>query len=181
MWRAGSFVHVRRVRIAHQRAIEPGCTFLDTAEVYRPFHNAERLGGALQALGGATRDRVVIATKFGFDIANGKIRSGAAAELVGGHSRFRQRYSRATGDAPILDDMAWHPTPHKSIALVGDVRRFILEGVDWRAFEFVSPSAAGETCLVVVGPQTHYSVAPIPATWRTMEPMALLERVLRGA
>jgi len=76
--------------------------------------------------------------------------------------------------------MAWHPTPHNGIGLVGDVRRFILDGVDWRAFEFVSPSPAHEKCLVVVGPQTHYSVAPVPNTWRTMDPTALIERVLRG-
>src|SRR3954469_8628228 len=49
------------------RAIELGCTFLDTAEVYGPFRNEELLGRALKALPGS-RDRVVIATKFGFGI-----------------------------------------------------------------------------------------------------------------
>jgi len=53
------------------RAIELGCTFLDTAEVYGPFDNEELLGRALKALGGDARDRVVIATKFGFRIENG--------------------------------------------------------------------------------------------------------------
>jgi aryl-alcohol dehydrogenase-like predicted oxidoreductase len=52
------------------RAIELGVTFLDTAEVYGPFRNEELLGRALAALTGA-RDRVVIATKFGFRIENG--------------------------------------------------------------------------------------------------------------
>src|SRR5690242_343416 len=55
------------------RAIELGCTFLDTAEVYGPFHNEELLARALQALGSGARDRVVIATKFGFNIVNGKM------------------------------------------------------------------------------------------------------------
>jgi aryl-alcohol dehydrogenase-like predicted oxidoreductase len=55
------------------RAIELGCTFLDTAEVYGPFHNEELLGRALGALGSGARDRVVIATKFGFNIVNGKM------------------------------------------------------------------------------------------------------------
>jgi len=55
------------------RAIELGCTFLDTAEVYGPFHNEELLGRALKALGSGARDRVVIATKFGFNIVNGKM------------------------------------------------------------------------------------------------------------
>jgi len=50
------------------RAIELGCTFLDTAEVYGPFVNEELLGRALKG----RRDQVTIATKFGFRIADGK-------------------------------------------------------------------------------------------------------------
>lgn len=54
------------------RAIELGCTFLDTAEVYGPYANEELLARALaQAKGG--RDRVIIATKFGFRIENGAV------------------------------------------------------------------------------------------------------------
>jgi aryl-alcohol dehydrogenase-like predicted oxidoreductase len=48
------------------RAIELGCTFFDTAEVYGPFTNEELLGRALQG----RRDQVVVATKFGFAIDN---------------------------------------------------------------------------------------------------------------
>lgn len=47
------------------RAIELGCTFLDTAEAYGPYKNEELLARALKELPGG-RDRVVIATKFGF-------------------------------------------------------------------------------------------------------------------
>ncbi len=47
------------------RAIDLGCTFLDTAEVYGPRTNEELLARALAQLPGA-RDRVLIATKFGF-------------------------------------------------------------------------------------------------------------------
>jgi aryl-alcohol dehydrogenase-like predicted oxidoreductase len=54
------------------RAIELGCTFLDTAEVYGPYQNEELLARALAALGPGARDRVTIATKFGFRIADGK-------------------------------------------------------------------------------------------------------------
>lgn len=50
------------------RSIELGCTFLDTAEVYGPFHNEELLGRALKG----RRDQVTIATKFGFRIVDGK-------------------------------------------------------------------------------------------------------------
>jgi aryl-alcohol dehydrogenase-like predicted oxidoreductase len=50
------------------RAIELGCTFLDTAEVYGPHKNEELLGRALKG----RRGEVTIATKFGFRIENGK-------------------------------------------------------------------------------------------------------------
>lgn len=46
------------------RAIELGCTFLDTAEQYGPYTNEELLGRALRG----RRDQVVVATKFGFTI-----------------------------------------------------------------------------------------------------------------
>ena len=49
------------------RAIELGVTFFDTAEVYGPYRNEELLARALAELDGA-RDRLVIATKFGFHI-----------------------------------------------------------------------------------------------------------------
>ena len=48
-----------------ERAIELGCTFLDTAEAYGPYKNEELLGRALKTIAGG-RDGVVIATKFGF-------------------------------------------------------------------------------------------------------------------
>jgi len=44
------------------RAIELGVTFFDTAEAYGPFTNEELLGRAFKG----RRDRVIIATKFGF-------------------------------------------------------------------------------------------------------------------
>jgi aryl-alcohol dehydrogenase-like predicted oxidoreductase len=45
-------------------AVERGITFFDTAEVYGPFINEELVGEALAPM----RERVVIATKFGFDL-----------------------------------------------------------------------------------------------------------------
>ncbi len=51
------------------RSIELGCTFLDTAEVYGPYTNEDLLGRAL----GPKRAQVIIATKFGFQIRDGKI------------------------------------------------------------------------------------------------------------
>jgi aryl-alcohol dehydrogenase-like predicted oxidoreductase len=50
------------------RALELGCNFLDTAEVYGPYVNEELLGRALAG----RREQVVIATKFGFRIKDSK-------------------------------------------------------------------------------------------------------------
>jgi aryl-alcohol dehydrogenase-like predicted oxidoreductase len=53
------------VKLLHQ-AVERGVTLFDTAEVYGPLTNEELLGEALTPL----RDKVVIATKFGFKDGN---------------------------------------------------------------------------------------------------------------
>ena len=50
-------------------AFERGVTFFDTAEVYGPFTNEEVVGEAVKPF----RDQVVIATKFGFRIEDGKM------------------------------------------------------------------------------------------------------------
>lgn len=52
-----------------RQAVEMGVTFFDTAEVYGPFTNEELLGEALQPLS----KEVVIATKFGWEITDGKM------------------------------------------------------------------------------------------------------------
>jgi len=54
-------------------AIERGITFFDTAEVYGPFINEELVGEALAPY----RGKVVIATKFGFDLSGSDTRPGA--------------------------------------------------------------------------------------------------------
>jgi len=55
-------------------AVDRGITFFDTAEVYGPFLNEELVGEALAPF----RGKVVIATKFGFDLGGGDNRPGAA-------------------------------------------------------------------------------------------------------
>jgi aryl-alcohol dehydrogenase-like predicted oxidoreductase len=55
-------------------AVDRGITFFDTAEVYGPFTNEELVGEALAPY----RDKVVIATKFGFDLSGPDYRPGAA-------------------------------------------------------------------------------------------------------
>ena len=50
------------------KAIDLGITFFDTAEIYGPYINEELVGQALKPF----KNKVVIATKFGFDIQDGK-------------------------------------------------------------------------------------------------------------
>ena len=70
-------------------AVDRGVTFFDTAEVYGPFTNEELLGQALAPI----RDKVVIATKFGFDVASGQPgRSGVNS---------RPEHIRAVADASL--------------------------------------------------------------------------------
>ncbi len=56
-------------------AVDRGITFFDTAEVYGPYTNEELVGEALSPL----RDRVVIATKFGFNLNPMEARDGKAS------------------------------------------------------------------------------------------------------
>lgn len=52
-----------------RHAIDRGVTFIDTAEVYGPYVNEELVGEAFEPM----RDDVVIATKFGWNIQDGKM------------------------------------------------------------------------------------------------------------
>ena len=49
-------------------AVERGVTFFDTAQVYGPFTNEELVGEALEPV----RERVVLATKFGFELSSAR-------------------------------------------------------------------------------------------------------------
>ncbi|AFM34796.1 MULTISPECIES: aldo/keto reductase [Stutzerimonas stutzeri subgroup] len=63
----------RRQAVALIRAAaEQGVTFFDTAEIYGPYLNEEVVGEALAPI----RDKVVIATKFGFALGNDKKQQG---------------------------------------------------------------------------------------------------------
>jgi aryl-alcohol dehydrogenase-like predicted oxidoreductase len=50
-------------------AVDRGVTFFDTAEVYGPYTNEDLVGEALEPV----RDQVAVATKFGFNIEQGKM------------------------------------------------------------------------------------------------------------
>jgi aryl-alcohol dehydrogenase-like predicted oxidoreductase len=60
------------------RALDLGCTFLDTAELYGPYTNEELLGKALDG----RRDEVVLATKFGVRVVSGS--DGSLERVVDG-------------------------------------------------------------------------------------------------
>jgi aryl-alcohol dehydrogenase-like predicted oxidoreductase len=131
------------------RAIELGVTFLDTAEVYGPFTNEELLGRALRG----RRDRVVLATKFGFrfegsqltgtDSRPGHIREVADASLRRLRTdRIDLLYQhRVDPDVPIED-------------VVGTMGRLVEEG----KVRFLGLSEAGETTI-----RRAHAVHPISA------------------
>ena len=58
---------IKVIRAAHEK----GVTFFDTAEVYGPFTSEELVGEALEPF----RDKVIIASKFGFDLEAGGLNS----------------------------------------------------------------------------------------------------------
>lgn len=67
-WAYGRGDDAESIRVIH-RALELGVTLLDTAEMYGPFENERLVGKALQG----RRNKVVIATKFGFQLENGRV------------------------------------------------------------------------------------------------------------
>lgn len=72
------------------KAVDLGVTFFDTAEVYGPFVNEELLGEALEPFKG----KVVIATKFGFDL------DPATAQRTGGVNS-RPEHIKAVAEASL--------------------------------------------------------------------------------
>jgi aryl-alcohol dehydrogenase-like predicted oxidoreductase len=117
-------------------AVDRGVTFFDTAEVYGPYTNEEMVGEALRPV----RDKVVIATKFGFDIVDG--------EMKGLNSRPEQ--IRAVADASlkrmgveVIDLFYQHrvdpAVPIEDVA--GTVKDLIAEG-KVRHFGMSEPGAA---------------------------------------
>lgn len=65
------------IKLIHH-AFDLGVTFFDTAEVYGPYLNEELVGEALEPI----RDKVVIATKFGIQMENGKQVQNSKPEII---------------------------------------------------------------------------------------------------
>jgi len=78
------------VRLIRQ-AVDQGVTLIDTAEAYGPFLSEDIVGEALQGL----RDRVVLETKFGFDIDL------ATGQRLSGGRNSRPEHIRAVVDAQL--------------------------------------------------------------------------------
>ena len=80
-----------------RKAVEAGITFFDTAEVYSMFKNEELVGEALEPF----RNEVVIATKFGYDMANVHFEGSARpVELSSKPEVIRERPYRPLLPAP---------------------------------------------------------------------------------
>ncbi|HEV7321894.1 MAG TPA: aldo/keto reductase [Ensifer sp.] len=87
----GASDEAQSIRTLH-RAVDLGVTFFDTAEVYGPFENEKLIGSAL----GPVRDKVTIATKFGFRIEPG-VPSTQAIRGVDG----RPEHAKAVAEASL--------------------------------------------------------------------------------
>jgi len=104
-------------------AVERGVTLFDTAEVYGPFANEELLGEALAGV----RQQVVIATKFGFRIVDGKQ---AGMDSRPGHIREVVEASLERLKTDVIDLLYQHRVdPNVPIEdVAGTVRQLIQDG-----------------------------------------------------
>ncbi|MBV8545251.1 MAG: aldo/keto reductase, partial [Acidobacteria bacterium] len=129
------------------RALELGIDFFDTAEVYGPYTNEELVGRALRG----KRDKVVIATKFGFNIVDGK-----PAGLDSKHVRRAVEGSLTRLGTDYIDLLYQHRVdPEVPIEeVVGDMAALVVEG----KVRFLGLSEAGEQTI-----QRAHAVHPITA------------------
>ena len=136
------------------RAIELGCTFLDTAEAYGPFRNEELLARALKQLGSGARDKVVIATKFGFRFNDKGVIDGVNSEPA--HIRQAVEGSLRRLQTDHIDLMYQHRVdPNVPIEdVVGTMAALVKEG----KVRFLGLSEAGEKNI-----RRAHAVHPISA------------------
>ena len=104
-------------------AVERGVTFFDTAEAYGPFTNEELVGEAVAPV----RDQVVIATKFGFDLATGQSTGLDSRPETIKQSVERSLQRLQTDTIDLLYQHRVHPNvPIEDVA--GTVKELIREG-----------------------------------------------------
>jgi aryl-alcohol dehydrogenase-like predicted oxidoreductase len=151
-------------------AVERGVTFFDTAEVYGPFTNEEVVGEALRPF----RDRVVIATKFGFDI-DPATRENRGVNSRPAHIRKAVEGSLGRLGVETIDLLYQHrvdpEVPIEDVA--GTVRDLIAEG-KVRHFGMSEPGVAtlrrAHEVQPVAALQNEYSL-----WWRAPETNGILE------
>jgi len=129
------------------RALELGIDFFDTAEVYGPYKNEELLGRALRG----KRDKVIIATKFGFNIVDGK-----PAGLDSKHVRRAVEGSLTRLGTDHIDLLYQHRVdPEVPIEdVVGEMAALVAEG----KVRYLGLSEAGEQTI-----RRAHAVHPITA------------------
>src|SRR5712671_5350659 len=146
------------------RAIELGIDFFDTAEVYGPYKNEELVGRALRG----KREKVVIATKFGWKIEDGKM-----VGLDSKHVRRAVEGSLKRLETDRIDLLYQHRVdPEVPIEeVVGTMSELVAEG----KVRFLGLSEAGERTI-----RRAHAVHPISALqseyslWeRNLEPQIL--------
>jgi len=131
------------------RAIDLGINFFDTAEVYGPFHNEELLGRAIKG----RRDGLVIATKFGWNIEDGKVNG----------LNSRRDHIRAVVDASLkrlgIDtiDLLYQHRVDKTVP-IEDVAGTVGELVKAGKVRWFGMSEAGETTI-----RRAHAVHPVTA------------------
>ncbi|MBE2203206.1 MAG: aldo/keto reductase [Chthoniobacterales bacterium] len=107
-------------------AVDQGVDFFDTAEVYGPFVNEELVGEALSPV----RDKVVIATKFGFDLEPGTARRTGGLNSRPDHVRAVVEASLKRLKTDVIDLLYQHrvdpAVPIEDVA--GVVKELVAEG-----------------------------------------------------
>ena len=149
-------------------AVDRGVTFFDTAEVYGPFTNEELVGEALAPF----ESKVVIATKFGFDIDSDGQASAGPEQPPGTHQGGRGRVAQTAADRldrPLLSAPRRPGVPIEDVA--GAVKELIRAG---KVRHFGLSEAGVETI------RRAHAVQPVTALqseyslwWREPEPKIL--------
>jgi hypothetical protein len=70
--------------------------------------------------------------------------------------------------------MTQPPTPDDGLGLIGDIRTFTLDRVEWRAFEYESPFPPRERHLFLMSRFAYFTAESYPADWRSLEPADLV-------
>ena len=151
-------------------AFDRGVTFFDTAEVYGPFDNEEVVGEALRPL----RDKVVIATKFGFDI-DPQTRQNRGVDSRPEHIRQAVEGSLRRLGVETIDLLYQHRVdPNVPIEDVAGAVRDLIAAGKVRHFGMSEPSVQtlrrAHTVQPVAAVQNEYSL-----WWREVENNGILD------